>query len=147
MAEKARPAAQAVRVSRLMRQHGFTLVEIMVTVGIIGLIAGMILVPNALRSRLNANDSITQANLKNISTALESYLLVHSRYPNDTDLLLADAPPYLQTDFFNDEAHSGFTYAADTLTDYAYAITATPFSSNHGTRSFTMSTGGVLTAN
>lgn len=128
-------------------RRGFTLVEILVTVGIIALVSALVLLPNVLRSRLNANDSIAQTTLKTISTALESYTLVRGAYPNDTDLLLANAPPYLQTDFFDGQAHSGFTYTADTLTDYTYAITATPFSSNHGTRSFTMSTGGVLKAN
>ncbi len=128
-------------------RSGFTLVEILVTVGIIALVSALVLLPNVLRSRLNANDSIAQANLKNISTALESYMIVNSQYPTDTDLLLADAPPYLQTDFFDGQPHSGFNYAADTLTGYTYGITAAPVSANHGTRSFTMSTGGVLTAN
>lgn len=128
-------------------RRGFTLVEILVTVGIIALVSALVLLPNVLRSRLHANDSLAQTTLKSISSALENYMLTNDRYPADTDLLLADAPPYLQTDFFDGEAHSGFNYAADTLNDYTYAVTATPFSSNHGTRSFTMSTGGVLTAN
>lgn len=126
---------------------GFTLVEILVTVGIIALVSALVLLPNVLRSRLNANDSIAQANLKNISTALESYMIVNSRYPTDTDLLLADAPPYLQADFFDGQPLSGFNYAADTLTGYTYAITATPVSASHGTTSFTVTTGGVLKAN
>jgi prepilin-type N-terminal cleavage/methylation domain-containing protein len=128
-------------------RSGFTLVEILVTVGIIALICALVLLPNVLRSRLNANDSIAQANLKNISTALESYMIVNSQYPADTDLLLADAPPYLQTDFFDGQPHSGFNYVADTLTGYTYGISAAPISASHGTRSFTMSTGGVLNAN
>ena len=78
----------------------------MVTVGIIALVSALVLLPNVLRRRLNANDSIAQANLKNISTALESYMIVNSQYPADTDLLLADAPPYLQTDFFDGQPHS-----------------------------------------
>ena len=105
------------------------------------------LLPNVLRSRLNANDAIAQSTLKAISNALEIYMIVHGAYPADTDSLLADAPPYLQTDFFDSQPHSGFNYTAGTLTGYTYAITAAPFSSSHGTRSFTMSTGGVLTAN
>lgn len=126
---------------------GFTLVEILVTVGIIALVSALVLLPNVLRSRLNANDSIAQANLKNISTALESYMIVNSQYPADTDLLLADAPPYLQTDFFDGQPHRGFTYTADMLTDYTYTITAAPVSASQGTHSFTMTTGGVLNAN
>lgn len=118
----------------------------MVTVAILGIVSAIVLLPNVLRSRLNANDSIARATLKTISTALENYTIVRGAYPNDTDLLLADAPPYLQTDFFDSQPHSGFTYTADTLTDYTYTITAVPVSASQGTRSFTMTTGGVLTA-
>ncbi len=128
-------------------RRGFTLVEILVTVGIIGLVSALILLPNALRSRINANDSLAQTTLKSVSNALETYMVTNSRYPNDTDLLLSDAPPYLQTDFFDGQAHSGFTYAANFPNDFVYTIIATPLGPNHGTRSFTMSTGGVLNAN
>ena len=128
-------------------QRGFTLVEILVTVGIIALVSALVLLPNVLRSRLNANDSIAQSTLKTISNALETYMIVHGAYPTDTGSLLADAPPYLQTDFFDGQPHSGFNYTADTLPGYTYGITAAPISASHGTRSFTMSTGGVLKAN
>ena len=119
----------------------------MVVVGILGIVSAIVLLPNVLRSRLNANNSIAQTTLKTISTALETYVIVNNRYPSDTDLLLSDAPPYLQTDFFDGQPHSGFNYTADTLTDYTYSITAAPLNANQGTRSFTMTTGGVLKAN
>jgi len=128
-------------------RRGFTLVEIMVVVAILGIVSAIVLLPNVLRNRISANDSIAQATLKTISNALETYMIVHGAYPTDTGSLLADAPPYLQTDFFDGQPHSGFNYTAGTLTGYTYAITAAPFSSSHGTRSFTMSTGGVLKAN
>lgn len=128
-------------------QRGFTLVEILVTVAIIGIIYAIVLLPNVLRSRLNANDSIAQTTLKAISNSLETYMIDHNAYPPDTDALLTNVPPYLQADFFDSQPHSGFTYSADTLTDYSYAITAAPVSAVQGTRSYTVSTGGVLTAN
>ena len=128
-------------------RRGFTLVEVMVVVGILGIVSAIVLLPNVLRSRLTANDSIAQATLKTISSALETYMINNNTYPPDTDSLRAAAPPYLQTDFFDGQPHSGFNYTADTLTDYAYAITAAPLSASQGTRSFTMSTGGVLKAN
>lgn len=119
----------------------------MIVVAILGLIAALVLLPNVLRSRLTANDSIAQAALKTISNALEIYMIKNDAYPPDTASLSAGVPPYLQTDFFDGQPHSGFTYTADTLTDYTYAITAAPLSASQGTRSFTISTGGVLTAN
>lgn len=128
-------------------RRGFTLVEIMMVVAILGIVSALVLLPNVLRSRLSANDSIAQTTLKTISNALETYMINNGAYPLDTDSLRAGAPPYLQTDFFDGQPHSGFTYTADTLTGYTYAITAAPLGANQGTRSFTMSTGGVLKAN
>jgi prepilin-type N-terminal cleavage/methylation domain-containing protein len=128
-------------------RRGFTFVEVMVVVGILGIVSAIVLLPNVLRSRLTANDSIAQATLKTISSALETYMINNNTYPPDTNSLRASAPPYLQTDFFDGQPHSGFNYTADTLTDYAYAITAAPLNANQGTRSFTMTTGGVLKAN
>lgn len=119
----------------------------MVVVGILGIVSAVVLLPNVLRSRLNANDSIAQATLKTISNALEAYMINNNAYPPDIDLLRAGVLPYLQTDFFDGQPHSGFTYSADTLTDYSYAVTATPVSAVQGTRSYTISTGGVLKAN
>ena len=123
------------------------MVEIMVVVGILGIVSAIVLLPNVLRSRLTANDSIAQATLKTISSALETYMINNNAYPPDTDSLRASTPPYLQTDFFDGQPHSGFNYTADTLTGYTYGISAAPISASHGTRSFTMSTGGVLKAN
>jgi prepilin-type N-terminal cleavage/methylation domain-containing protein len=128
-------------------RRGFTLVEIMVVVAILGIVSAIVLLPNVLRSRISANDSIAQATLKTISNSIEAYMIARNVYPADTDLLLADVPPYLQTDFFNGQPHSGFLYTVDVLTDYTYAITAAPLSASQGTRSFTMTTGGVLKAN
>lgn len=53
-------------------ERGFTLVEIMVVVFILGLLTA-IAVPNFMRMRLNANEDIVRADLRAFSTANESY--------------------------------------------------------------------------
>lgn len=131
----------------MQRRNGFTLVEILIVVAILGLLTALVVLPNVLRSRLIANDSVARASLKTISTALENYYSVNNSYPPDTDTLITSNPSYLHVDFFDGVEHSGFTYNADVLTDYAYSIRATPTSTSQGTGSVTISTGGILTAN
>ncbi len=125
-------------------RRGFTLVEIMIVVGIIAIISALALLPNVLRSRLNANDAFAQATLKTISNALESYLSGNNTYPTDINVLRVLTPPYLNADYFDGIPHNGFTFVVTTLTDYSYVITATPVNTAQGTQSFTISTGGLL---
>ncbi len=68
-------------------QKGFTLIELMIVIGIIALLAG-VMVPNFARARAEANLSACEENLKNISTALEMYIVRHSGYPNDLQALI-----------------------------------------------------------
>ena len=55
-----------------MNQRGFTLVEIMIVVAIIGLLAA-IAIPNLLRSRLNANEGAMKLDMRAFGTANEAF--------------------------------------------------------------------------
>lgn len=121
---------------------GFSLVEIMVVVGIIALLAAII-IPNFLTARVQSNEAAAQAALKSIAIAMENYAAINSVYPTTTTALISDAPPYLGVDYFNG-GYNGYQYV-DTLTQNTYLIVASPISANHGTKSFSMTTGGVLT--
>ena len=124
---------------------GFTLVEIMVTVMIVALLAG-IGIPMLLRARAGAYSAMAQSTLKAISTAMETYASTESRYPPDTTSLTTAVPKYLSTDYFIG-IHSGFSYTPDSLTSFAYSVTAAPTSATLGNPSFTISTGGLLVQN
>lgn len=122
-------------------KKGFTLVEVMVTVGILSLLA-IIIIPNALRHRITANDTVAKATLKTISTALENYMSDNNRYPNDVNDLTTANPPYLNTNYFNG-TYNGFNFTA-TLQLSSYTVTATPIDSSHGTTTFTISPSGTI---
>ena len=62
------------------RRHAFTLVEILVVIGIIVVLAG-ILVPLVGRSMRQAKQIRTAADLQSIGTALEAFKADHGDYP------------------------------------------------------------------
>ncbi len=125
------------------KKTGFTLVEVMIVVAIIALLA-VIAIPNLYRARVQANQSTAQAHLKSIANSLENYAAIHSIYPSDTTQLLGASPPYLSIDFFSG-FHAGYSFTSQ-LGDYYYTITATPATSGAGTSTYTLTTGGVISA-
>lgn len=62
------------------RERGFTLVELMVVVAIVALLAAII-IPNFVHARAQASVSQTEANMKQIATALELYYADNQKYP------------------------------------------------------------------
>lgn len=80
------------------KNKGFTLIEIMIVVGIIALLATIAL-PQMLRARMNANELVALSALRTISTACQAYYNdVNPRsYPGDLAKLADAVPPYIAT--------------------------------------------------
>ncbi len=72
----------------------FTLIELLIVVAIIGILAA-IAVPNFLNAQIRAKVARAQADMRAISTALETYRINYNSYPPDGD----DLPNFNPTDF------------------------------------------------
>ncbi|MBI2932939.1 MAG: type II secretion system major pseudopilin GspG [Planctomycetes bacterium] len=87
----------AFRVGALkerMWQRGFTLIEIMVVVVIIGILATIVAV-KATDGYGKAQEAASRAAVKEVSHALELFKLAHSRYPDRLDELIF-RPAYVE---------------------------------------------------
>jgi prepilin-type N-terminal cleavage/methylation domain-containing protein len=67
----------------MKRQAGFTLVEIMIVVAILGLLAS-IAVPNFLKARTSAQKTACISNLKQIQGAIQVWALIEGKSSSDT---------------------------------------------------------------
>ena len=71
----------ALRKPTLRRQRGFTLIELMVVLAIIGVLAAMI-VPNVLGRADDARVTAARTDVSNLMQALKLYKLDNQRYPS-----------------------------------------------------------------
>lgn len=81
--------ARQVRRGRTVGQRGFTLIEIMVVITLLGLIAAAVAV-NVMGTRDTANAGVVRMDFKAISDALEVYRLKHGKLPDSLEALVAD---------------------------------------------------------
>ena len=111
-----------------LNRRGFTLVEIMIVVAIIGLLAA-IAIPNLLRARNNASEGAMKTAMRTFSSANESYRAAQSTpaYADAITTLTGSTPPYLDTTWTAATKH-GFTlaYTPATAPAATYGFLASP---------------------
>ena len=99
--------------------RGFTLIELMMVVAIIGLLAALA-VPNFKKFTCRARSGEAKVMLKHISTAQESYLAEHDIYASDAGQI----PPVLAA-AVSPGADAKYDFSVPTGTDAAYVAVAT----------------------
>jgi type IV pilus assembly protein PilA len=70
----------------LRNKKGFTLIELMIVVAIIGILAA-IAIPNFMNYQCKAKQSEAKSNLGNIKTMMEAYRAEYDRYPGTLSLI------------------------------------------------------------
>jgi len=121
-------------LSRFHRKEGFTLIELMIVIAIIGILAA-IAIPQFSAYRTRSYNSAAQSDLRNLATAQEAYFVDENTYGNDVETLANGVYGYQQSG-------SVVVQSVGTLTGYtitAYHLT--------GDKTYAMSgPGGTISA-
>ena len=104
---------------RKMNQKGFTIIELLVVIVIIGILVALTL-PNLFSAQARGRDSDRKNELKNLQQKLETHFNDNDSYP----AALADLDPAPTTDETTDPRGATYTYSPD-ATGSTYTLSAT----------------------
>ena len=106
-----------IRARKTRRQSGFTLIELMIVMTIIGLLAA-IAIPSYLRSITRAKEAVLKEDLHTMRTAIDSYTVDKEKAPQALDdLVQAGYLKSVPVDPITGRNDTWMTSQSDTLTD------------------------------
>ncbi|MEZ5489907.1 MAG: type II secretion system major pseudopilin GspG [Gammaproteobacteria bacterium] len=110
---------QFTRSKATRDMRGFTLIEILVVMAIIGMLAVMV-APNLFQQRVGAMRDAALSQISSLETALDSYRLDLNRYPDSLDALMENETgsaswngPYLRRAIPADPWGNEYVYQSD----------------------------------